>query len=151
MARKNEHSIANPFGATTHKQKVSDFKLMATVKRQVMWDKALTDLIKGIPQAIIAFFGFYFAWLSIVELAGKLTYADINVGGLFPGETTDYLAYSGWVVAAAAIFYGRHQRALRLQTVEKLHEHIRLLELSIDDERSSSNLARGGDTRPEDI
>ena len=150
MADQKENGATNRLGANTHKQRVEDFKLAEHIRREVMWDKAWTDLIRGVPKVLTAAVYGFFAWLMVSELAGKATFANIKLSGLLPEEPTDLVIYSGWLIALVTGIYGLRHRELRKHAVEKLHYRIQTLELLLDQKRTSSNLTPGGDTRPED-
>lgn len=89
----------------------------------------------------------YYAYLSISDLAGKRTFADIGLNFLANFKVTVVLA---WIVGIVGIVYGKAQNKLRKDTVERLQSRIALLEGKIDPSRSSSKLTTRGETNPED-
>ncbi len=88
-----------------------------------------------------------YAYLAIEALSGKSTLADIGINFLSDIKISVTLA---WIAGVGGVFYGISQRKLRKDTVERLQERIQALEAEIDPNRSTSNLTRRGDTRPED-
>ena len=89
----------------------------------------------------------YFIYRGVEALAGQRTLADISVSFLGSWEISTVLA---WTLATGGIIYGRKQRNLRRDTVQRLQGRIKELELNIDSRRSSSKLTERGETRPED-
>ena len=98
-----------------------------------------------------------FAWLSIHDLAGKITVADISVLARTVFGDKDTGACPAWYVVGAssvlgifAIMLARRERKLRKNTTERLHQYQDMWERSQDTSRTSSRLTPRGDTRPED-
>jgi hypothetical protein len=104
----------------------------------------LTELIKW---GVVALLGYY-AMRAVEALAGKSTNADIGISFFGTVEVSVTVA---WIFGIGGIIYGARQRHLRKNTVERLAERNRTLELQIDPKRSTSGLTLRGDTRPEDI
>lgn len=102
-----------------------------------------TYLIKW---GVIAFVTYY-VYLSIISISGKNTSADIAISVLFELELLSKLMGA---VGVGGIIYGFLQRKLRKDTIERLQSRITELEKEVDKNRSSSNLTKRGDTRPED-
>ena len=90
---------------------------------------------------------FHEIYLMIESLSGKTTLADIGVS--FLGNLKISVAVA-WVSCIVGIIYGLKQKKLRKDTVERLQTRITELERELDVKRSSSNLTKRGDTRPED-
>jgi hypothetical protein len=88
-----------------------------------------------------------YGYLSIEALAGKDTFTDIVIN--FLSDIKVSVAIS-WSVGAGGAIYGLKQRKLRRDTVERLQGRIKLLESEKDPSRTSSQLTKRGDTRPED-
>lgn len=86
-------------------------------------------------------------YFSIAAMAGKMTVAEINAE--LSGKV-DISIYIAWMVGVAGVVYGRVQRTLRRDTVERLQHRNVMLEAELDQRRSSSRLTPRGDTRPED-
>lgn len=121
--------------------------------------KVVRDLIKYGAFVWIV----YFVYASIDTLAGKTTFAniDVNAKGELSSqsevERSDVCQYWWYAVPLAGLFgvggilYGRRQAKLRHDVIE--HEHARTLELEarLDPKRTSSDLTPRGDTRPEDL
>lgn len=94
--------------------------------------------------------------------AGKKTEVDIKVNSTFKSnvntrtETIDnysiYLtaAFLGLLFGAGGIVFGIRQAALRKDLIEEHHRLRIKYELSIDPDRTSSDLTSRGETRPED-
>lgn len=89
----------------------------------------------------------HYIYLMIESLSGKTTLADIGVS--FLGELNISIAIA-WMSFFGAVIYGLRQKKLRKDTVERLQTRITELEKGFDEKRSSSNLTKRGDTRPED-
>jgi hypothetical protein len=85
----------------------------------------------------------YLGYLSIGQLAGRSTFADIGVRVLGNLKVSDgiitLLAGSGWA-------YGLGQRSLRRKSIERLVPHKNELEKVFDKKRTSSNLTPRGTT-----
>ena len=118
-------------------------------------------LIKGVRrseayvvlgQSLIKYGGFlwmsYYAYLSLVALAGQRTFTNIVIDVL--GSTGVSVAL-GWFIGLVGVLYGLKQRSLRKDVVERLSGRIKELERKQDSRRSSSRLTERGDTRPEDV
>ncbi len=89
----------------------------------------------------------FFTYLSIKELAGNTTFANIAVNFLANWSVSITFSVATGV---AGVVYGARQRKLRKDSVERLQDRIKYLEEFIDKNRSSSNLTPQGNTRPED-
>ncbi|ABI59731.1 hypothetical protein [Nitrosomonas eutropha] len=103
----------------------------------------ITYLIKW---SVIAFVTYY-VYLSIISISGKNTSADIAISVLFELELLSKLMA---LVGVGGTIYGFLQRKLRKDTIERLQTRITELEKDVDQNRSSSNLTKRGDTRLED-
>ena len=88
-----------------------------------------------------------YIYLAIDSLSGKATLADIGVS--FLGDLT-FSVTIAWLSCSIGIIFGLWQQKLRKDTVERLQMRITELERERDSKRSSSNLTKRGDTRPED-
>lgn len=84
---------------------------------------------------------------AIKALAGEQTFAKIAVAFCADISADRWVAY---VLAGAGTIYGRRERGLRKRNIPRLHKRIEDLEITIDENRSSSELTEHGDTRPED-
>jgi len=104
---------------------------------------AFAALIRWAGVVLIARYGY----LTVHDLAGQATTADIGIKLLTDVKISEALA---WLLAGGGILYGRQQRKLRKDTVERLQERNRNLERTIDPKRTSSDLTPRGETRPED-
>lgn len=89
----------------------------------------------------------YFANGMVMALAGKSTVADIGISFLGHVEISAMFSYAVGISGAA---YGLGQRKLRRDTVERLQNRIKQLELQLDPGRTSSKLTSRGETRKED-
>jgi hypothetical protein len=122
----------------------AELKILKSVRR--------SEAYVVLGQSAIKYGGFvwmsYFAYLSLVALAGQTTFTSIVVDVLGGVKTSTSL---GWFVGIAGAVYGFIQRSLRKDVVERLSGRIKQLEQEIDPRRSSSRLTVRGDTRPEDI
>lgn len=127
----------------------------------------LIDAIAGTVQTIVRYgcvLGVaYFAYLSIKSLAGKVTLADIQACFQFSQSDGDvkavkvgsyikiFLAFIlPWFLAIIAIGYGKNQKKLRGNAIQRLNGRIREFESSFDKNRSSSALSERGDTNESD-
>jgi hypothetical protein len=88
-----------------------------------------------------------YGYLTVNALAGQQTAADIGINFLADIRVSEALA---WLLAGCGVFYGRRERKLRKDSIERLQQRNRTLEKVIDPGRTSSNLTPRGDTRPED-
>ncbi len=109
---------------------------------------------EGVVQVLISLFRWVgivlivrYAYLGIEALAGKSTLADIGVNFLTDINVSVALA---WAAGFGGMVYGIKQRELRKDTIERLVGRIKQLEDEVDPNRTSSNLTKRGDTRPED-
>jgi len=109
---------------------------------------------EGVVQVLISLFRWVgivlivrYAYLGIEALAGKSTLADIGVNFLTDINISVALA---WAAGLGGMVYGIKQRELRKDTIERLVGRIHELEGEVDPNRTSSNLTKRGDTRPED-
>jgi hypothetical protein len=89
----------------------------------------------------------YFAFRSILALAGQHTAADIGIKFLADVRVSEALA---WIFGGSGIAYGWRQRKMRRDTVERIQGRVEAYEKVIDPRRSSSSLTKRGETRPED-
>jgi hypothetical protein len=88
----------------------------------------------------------YFGHLSINALAGQATVATVAFNFLSEMHVSVAL---GWTFGVAGIIYGRMERSLCRDVIERLSGRISKFEKGIDSRRSSSSLTARGDT-PED-
>ena len=119
---------------------------------KVVKNSRTTEAATSIVQALIKYgtvaWIAHEAYLAIVVLSGKHTFADIGIRFLAEIPVSIGIA---WVLAVGAVLYGLRQNKLRKDTVERLQNRIQSLEKTIDPGRSSSQLTTRGDTRPEDL
>lgn len=130
-------------GKKTRAQVDAELNHLKATRKADGWVTVLQSLIRWGSIVLLA----WFAYLSVKALAGQTTLADIGIDFLGKVEISVALA---WAVGAGGTAYGWSQRKLRKDTVERLQERIEELEVTIDDQRSSSRLTKRGDTRPED-
>ena len=139
------------------------------------WSKAFRTFITCITFIVIAVCvrDIGLAW------AGKKTEADINIladvkaeGGVYKKkenqkpdqllcpdtvvktEVAEYswlLALAGVVFGFGGITYGRLQSKAKKDAIELYHPRVKKLEEALDPKRSSSELTKRGNTRPEDL
>ena len=88
-----------------------------------------------------------FAWLSIQDLAGRHTFADIGIRFIADFKISEGIAY---IFGGGGIAYGLGERRLRRNRTEKLTARITELEKDIDTGRTSSLLTPHGTTRQGD-
>ncbi len=119
--------------------------------------------------AVITFFIGLFTYKTAEVLAGKTTYANIVtdidtsftlnfLNFTFKNLVIDFVYYlpiiiaiGGLLCGICGILYGKYQRKLRMDTVERLQSRIKKLEEEKDPKRSSSMLTPRGETRKEDL
>lgn len=101
------------------------------------------NLVKWLGLSFIAFMGF----LSINSLSGNYTIAEIGIEFASSFKVNTAVSY---VFGLSGVLYGLFERDLRKRTIERMSKRTTELELSIDPNRSSSNLTPRGNTRPED-
>lgn len=104
----------------------------------------LNNLVRWAGAVLIARYGY----LSISELAGQTTFADIGVNILSDLRVSQAVA---WLLGGGGVAYGLQQRKLRRDTVERLQGRISSFEKALDPGRTSSQLTPRGETRPEDL
>lgn len=86
------------------------------------------------------------AW---VRTAGTITIADLSAS--FKFETITSWTWSLLVfVVIGSVAYGRRQKKLKEDAIERLHPYQEKYEKLIDPNRTSSRLTKRGDTHPED-
>lgn len=90
---------------------------------------------------------FYLIYLSVGELAGKVTLADIGIKVLADVKISEAVA---WLFGGSGVLYGWNQRRLRRKTVEHIQTRNIALEQLVDPDRSSSELTPRGETNPRD-
>ena len=91
---------------------------------------------------------FYRITSCVEVLAGKQTFADINIdAGLKVSIITKVIP---WFVGISGVTYGLVQRSLKKRNIMKNHDHIEKLEKKINEKRKSSRLTSKGETRRED-
>lgn len=90
----------------------------------------------------------YFSYLSIVELAGKTTIANMALTYITGKEGSSRLI--PWSVTAASLIWGYTERHLRLKKIATMGTHNAELERRLDPGRSSSRLTKKGETGPGD-
>ena len=101
------------------------------------WDFMKTAVVVG-------FIGLFF-YLSIRELSGKATSADIVINLLSKVEFSASI-----VVAASGVIYGKRQRKLREDHIKSTGPYIERLETLLNIDREGSKINRAGNTREED-
>lgn len=89
----------------------------------------------------------FFAWLSIQDLAGKHTFADIGIRFMADFKVSEGVAY---IFGGGGIAYGLGERRLRRNRTATLTERNSQLERLIDPDRTSSLLTPRGTTRKGD-
>lgn len=102
----------------------------------------LNNLIKYGAFVAIA----YYAKEAIVALAGKTTMADIGVEVLGSAEIS---TIAPTLCTVITVMWALGERKLRKDTIQRQADHIKSLELKIDQERTSSRLTIRGDTPQE--
>ena len=88
-----------------------------------------------------------FVYLSVLQLAGKITFAQIGLSVLGDFKVPDGIFA---LFGLSGVSYGLKERRLRRQKTEEMASHIEHLEKIIDPKRTSSGLTPKGTTRPED-
>lgn len=95
--------------------------------------------IRWVALVCIAWIGY----LSITALAGKETTANVLLGVLANVQTSSAIA---WILALLAILWGLGERKLRQRVIQRHEGSSREREEEHDQNRSSSNLTKTGDT-----
>jgi|SRR5271163_3949907 hypothetical protein len=88
-----------------------------------------------------------FAWLSIQDLAGKRTFADIGIRFMADFKVSEGVAY---LFGGGGVAYGLGERRLRRNRTATLTARITQLENDADPDRTSSLLTPHGTTRKGD-
>lgn len=105
---------------------------------------AVTPIILSVIRWSAIIVCFYFAYLSIGELAGKQTDALINIKMLLDSN------FLGIIFGGGGIIYGVVQKRLKQNVIKRLQPRIQNFEQQLDPNRTSSLLTSGGDTNPAD-
>lgn len=97
----------------------------------------------------------YFSYLSVVELAGKVTIANFFLQYIADSKESRgwlwvVIRALPWVLAISCTAWAMLERYLRKKTVESMQGRIKQLELRLDPGRSTSTLTNQGDTNPRD-
>jgi len=99
----------------------------------------------------------FFMWLSIHDLAGHITIADISILAKAVTGKEGMSLSPAWYVVAASVLFGvvginlaRKERKGRKDAIERLHPYQEMWESLQSPSRTSSKLTPRGDTRPED-
>lgn len=119
------------------------------------------DARTRIVQATVPWVGWsliaLFCWLSIHDLAGQITIANIKLFGKAVFEGGGEGLCPAWYVVAVFTVFGIagmtlawKNRSQRKDSVEHLHQYQEKWESEQDHSRTSSKLTARGDTRPED-
>jgi len=118
---------------------------------------AIYETIKQAIDAVKWMFIAYYVYKSIQALAGKITFADLNVDATINQDAAGVpLSYMlcivifALLVAVLGILYGRRESKLRKDTVERLTSQITTLQKMIDGNRTSSMLTTRGETSEQD-
>jgi hypothetical protein len=88
-----------------------------------------------------------FAWLSIQDLAGKETFANIGIRFIADFKVSEGVAY---IFGGGGVAYGLGERRLRRNRTATLTARITELEKEMDPDRTSSLLTPRGTTRKGD-
>ncbi len=94
-----------------------------------------------------------FAYLMVKMLAGKNTYAFIDIGISLADILKENKTIGNIIVLSIGIgglIYGSIERIIRKKTVARLTKRVKELELDIDPGRTSSGITHSGNTRRED-
>ena len=88
-----------------------------------------------------------YIYLSVVELAGKTTVANVMLTYI-TGQGKAHLL--PWAVSGASLIWGYIERHLRLKKIAAMGNHNAALEKRLDPTRSTSMLTLEGETTPGD-
>ena len=117
----------------------------------VEFHKTLRAAVKGIT--IIGTVGLVglFMWLTVRDLAGRATLADITFRVLADLKANKPISMMiAYLFGFAGLGYGGLQHHLRRRYVERFSPFLQAREKEIDPQRTSSSITMTGDTRPED-
>lgn len=87
---------------------------------------------------------FYFAYLSLLALAGKETTLRAVVAALVDMKIDQFFS---WAVALIATGAAIRERRIKQRAISGMEEHVRKLEERIDPNRSTSGLAKTGEPK----
>jgi hypothetical protein len=94
----------------------------------------------------------WFAYLSVRELAGRQTLADVRFRLLADLKASKYFGLIlPWGLAAMATSYGLGQRHLRKRHIKRVSSEHSKIQEKLDPGRRSSHLSKKGETSPEDF
>ncbi len=91
----------------------------------------------------------FFAYKSVVELAGKVTITDVSIAFQFLGKSQTVITIT-MLCFILIVCYALWQRKLKQEKIFYLSQRIKWLERRIDENRTSSQLGNLGETRIED-
>lgn len=92
----------------------------------------------------------WFAYLGIVELAGKITIANFAIAYFKSDGGAGMPKWVPWTCTGGALIWGFTERHLRKKKIVAMGDHNAELERRLDAKRSSSRLTKEGDTGPGD-
>lgn len=105
-------------------------------------------LLGELVKAATLMFCVYCVYLSIVELAGKETNANLAL--LLDYAAKEKESSLPWFLVFLFGAWGYGERRLRKKKVEFFHQRNKKLEMRLDQNRTSSRLTKQGTTNPED-
>jgi len=121
----------------------TDGEIILQYKKLDIWADAVNLAIPWGSAVLIA----AFVYLTIGELAGKVTFAQIGVAFLGNLTVSQSLAY---IFGGGGILYGMRERRLRHKKTESMAAYSQELEKRWDLNRTSSGLSPSGTTGKED-
>jgi hypothetical protein len=112
----------------------------------------IQNLGNGFFRAVCIALPFLFGWLSVRDLAGRQTLADIAFKAFADLKINRYLAQlMPWGTATAATGWAVGERLLRKRHIKRSAAEFAAMHKKLDPGRRSSSLTTEGDTSPEDL
>ena len=127
------------------KKTAAELRLENKILRQSRIVESVTTIVTtGLKCAMLVLI-FRYLYLSIDVLAGKTTVASVLLNFLGSLTVSKTLAY---LFGGTGVVYGIAERQVRRKTIKRIGGRIKLLEMMIDPDRSSSGLTDKGDPAP---
>lgn len=114
--------------------------------------QSVQQVFRYVTYCVIAFLVTRYLFLSIRELAGRQTNADILVKAYADLRANKPIAVIlSWLLTASATAWGFGERRARKRVIERLHPKAIDRQMARDPNRGTSGITSRGDTRPGDL
>lgn len=112
---------------------------------------SVISFLGNIVKLLMVFCVCFYAYHSIIVLAGKNTDVHIIIKLVASVATKHKIAVSGGLVGLLGVLYGKYQKKLRQDTTKRLTNENKRLKDMLETETATSNLTEIGTTNPEDM